>query len=161
MWACQQLPGGAILSLKSLALNSVIIRDSAAIDGGGVAFDVQYPGQSLTIANSQFINNVAKPTVAGNCPDGNSGGALAAADRCNGARIPATMTIDGSVFSGNQVEPVGDVTGQADQVERSFWISPAPLSSRTRALWTIMPTLLRSARISATALGASAATQKA
>jgi hypothetical protein len=108
------LPGGAILSLKSLALNSVIIRDSAAILGGGVGFLAQHPGQSLTIANSQFINNVARPT-AGKVPDGTSGGALGAGDRCDGARIPATMTIDGSVFSGNQVKPGGDVTGKGGQ----------------------------------------------
>jgi hypothetical protein len=95
-------PGGAIVSEKSLALNSVIIRDSAAKNGGGVSFDVQYPGQSLTITNSQFINNVAKPTVAGNGPQ-DRGGALWANDNCNGARIPATMTIDASVFSGNQL----------------------------------------------------------
>src|SRR5205814_1724205 len=96
--------GGAIYSGKSLALDSVIIRDNAAKSGGGVAFAVQYPGQSLTIANSQFINNVAKPTVAGNTAQ-DLGGALFATDNCNRARIPATITIDGSLFSGNQLKP--------------------------------------------------------
>ena len=75
------LPGGAIVAEKSLALNSVVIRDSAAKNGGGVAFFVQYPGQSLTVANSQFINNVAKSTVAVNTR-GNQGGALFATDKC-------------------------------------------------------------------------------
>ncbi len=111
--------GGAILSFKSLALDSVIIRDSTAKFGGGVAFLVQYPGQSLTIANSQFINNVAMPTVAGDI-DGSFGGALLATDHCNGARIAATMTIDGSVFSGNQVKPPGNVDGSGGAIALDF-----------------------------------------
>ena len=111
--------GGAIVAEKSLTLNSVIIRDSAAKNGGGVGFLVQYPGQSLTIANSQFINNVAKNTVTGNT-GGYHGGALFATDNCPGARIAATMTIDGSVFSGNQVNPVGNVEGQGGGIFLNF-----------------------------------------
>jgi hypothetical protein len=111
--------GGAIVAEKSLTLNSVIIRDSAAKNGGAVGFFVQYPGQSLTIANSQFINNVAKNTVAGNT-GGNHGGALFATDNCAGTRIAATMTIDGSVFSGNQVKPVGNVEGQGGGIFLDF-----------------------------------------
>ena len=111
--------GGAIVAEKSLTLNSVIIRDSAAKNGGGVGFFVQYPGQSLTIANSQFINNVAKNTVTGNT-GGNQGGALFAKDNCPGTRMAAAMTIDGSVFSGNQVQPTGDVDATGGAVALDF-----------------------------------------
>ena len=111
--------GGAIVAEKSLTLNSVIIKGSVAKNGGGVGFFVQYPGQSLTIANSQFINNVAKNTVAGNT-GGNHGGAIFATDNCSGTRIAATMTIDGSVFSGNTVQPAGNVDAYGGAVALNF-----------------------------------------
>ena len=69
--------GGAIYTGHSLTLDSVIIDNSIARSGAGVAFNVQYPGQMLTITNSQFNNNIAKPTVAPTSAVGNDrGGAI-------------------------------------------------------------------------------------
>jgi hypothetical protein len=97
--------GGAIVARTSLTLDSVTIRDNVAMWGGGVFFFTQYAGQALTITNSQFINNTAKPNIASN--GGGSfrgGGALSATDNC-GARTPTSMTISGSTFSGNRLVP--------------------------------------------------------
>ena len=51
--------GGAIFTEHSLALDSMLIDHNAALGGGGVMFAVQYPGQSLSISNSRFLNNFA------------------------------------------------------------------------------------------------------
>ena len=96
--------GGAILSVKSLTLDSMVIRNSQAKSGGGVAFFAQYPGQVLTITNSQFTGNVAKPTVAGNTGS-YRGGALYVADYCGGTRVASVVNIADSVFAGNRVQP--------------------------------------------------------
>ena len=96
--------GGALQTSKSLALDSVVIRDSAAKAGGALVFNAQYAGQVLTITNSQFINNVARPTVAGNT-EGSNGGAILAHDYCPSVNIAASITIGGSVFSGNKLQP--------------------------------------------------------
>ena len=97
--------GGAIQTSKSLVLDAVTIRDSQAKSGGGLAFNAQYPGQTLTITNSQFVNNIAKPVVAGNT-GGHNGGAIRIGDYCPAARVPAIVTISTSGFSGNRVQPV-------------------------------------------------------
>ena len=55
--------GGAIYTEHSLALDSVIIDNSIATSGGGVVFGAQYPGQTLTISNSQFLDNIATEVV--------------------------------------------------------------------------------------------------
>ena len=97
--------GGAIQTSKSLVLDGVTIRDSQAKSGGGLAFNAQYPGQTLSITNSQFIDNVAKPVVAGNT-GGHNGGALRIGNYCAGVNVPVTVTISRSVFAGNRVQPV-------------------------------------------------------
>ncbi len=95
--------GGAILARTSLTLDSVTIRDNVAQWGGGVMFFTRYTGQTLTITNSQFINNVAQPNIANNGSGTyRGGGALSAADNC-GNRTPSAMTITGSTFSGNRI----------------------------------------------------------
>ena len=96
--------GGAIVSVKSLTLDSVVIRDSVGKSGGGLIFNAQYPGQALTIINSQFIGNTARPVVPGNTGVFR-GGALVAKDNCPGARVAASVTIDRSMFSGNAIQP--------------------------------------------------------
>ena len=96
--------GGAIMTAKTLTLDSMIIRDNFAKGGGGVRVNAQYPGQSLTITNSQFINNVAKATVVGNTGSYN-GGALNVSDNCTGARSPITVNVTDTVFAGNRVQP--------------------------------------------------------
>jgi hypothetical protein len=102
--------GGAIQSAKSLMLDGMTIRDSHAKNGGGVKFNVQYTGQTLTITNSQFLNNIAKPTVPGNT-DSHNGGGLFASYNCSGPTLPFTVSISSSLFSGNRVQPV-DLEGR-------------------------------------------------
>ena len=81
--------GGAIYTEHSLALDSVIIENSIARSGGGVAFGVQYPGQTLTITNSRFLNNTATGRGDPGRPRATaSGGALTVQDRCQGPAIP-------------------------------------------------------------------------
>ena len=95
--------GGAIIARTSLTLDSVTIRDNVAQWGGGLMFFTVYSGQTLTITNSQFVNNVAKPNLANNgLGNYRGGGALSATDNC-GARTPTSMTITGSTFSGNHI----------------------------------------------------------
>ena len=106
--------GGAIISSKSLVLDSVVIRDSQAKSGGGLLFNAQYAGQSLTITNSQFIDNAAKPVVTGNT-DAHNGGALLIEDNCAGVRTSAIATINASTFSGNRVQPV-DLEGRGGAI---------------------------------------------
>jgi len=72
---------------------------------GAVVFNAQYPGQTLGISSSQFLDNVAKPVVAGNT-NSHNGGAILVHDYCPDTRIPAVVAIDTSVFSGNRVQPV-------------------------------------------------------
>ena len=103
--------GGAISSARSLVLDSVIVRDNAAKSGGAIGFWAQFPGQSLTIRDSQFIDNRARELVAGNT-GAYQGGALIAADNCLGVRSPATVTIERSLFTGNRVQP-GPLEGRA------------------------------------------------
>ncbi len=95
--------GAAVIARTSLTLDSVTIRDNVAQWGGGVMFFTQYAGQTLTITNSQFINNVAQPNTSNDGPGHfRGGGALSATDNC-GARTPTSMTIAGSTFSGNRI----------------------------------------------------------
>ncbi|MEP7208645.1 MAG: choice-of-anchor Q domain-containing protein [Casimicrobiaceae bacterium] len=102
--------GGAIMTAKSLTLDAVVIRDSVGKSGGGMIFNAQYPGQALTITNSQFIGNTARPVVPGNT-GAFRGGGLLAKDNCGGARVAATVTIDRSVFRGNRVQPAAGLEG--------------------------------------------------
>jgi hypothetical protein len=82
----------------------VVIRDSAARLGGGVNYQAQYPGQTLTIANSTFYNNKAMPLVAGNTGSYN-GGALRVGDYCQGTRMATSVTITDSLFDSNRSQP--------------------------------------------------------
>ena len=96
---------GAIHSVHSLVLDSVTIRDSMGKHGGALAFFAQFPGQSLTITNSQFINNAAKPLSS--VTTGHAGGALLVSENCAGTRTkPVTVTISNSEFFGNRSQPI-------------------------------------------------------
>ena len=53
--------GGAIFTEHSLALDSVVVQNNCVATGSGRRVLVQYPGQTLTITNSQFVNNLAMP----------------------------------------------------------------------------------------------------
>ena len=91
----------------SLLLQGMVIRANVAKSGGGVKLNLQYLGQSLTIAESQFIDNIATPLSAIPTSLSDNGGALAINENCDGARTtPASVTIANSVFTGNRVQPV-------------------------------------------------------
>jgi hypothetical protein len=98
--------GGAIYSVHSLAFDWVIFDNNVSGEGGAVWDKLQYPGQTLTITNSQFLNNVAKPVLA--TPGfPHVAGALGFEDRCaNAPGAPLAVTIANSVFSGNSSQPV-------------------------------------------------------
>ena len=94
---------GAIFTEHSLALDSTLIDNNVAGSGGGVTFDVQYSGQSLTISNSQFLNNKGQPLSG---PGNSFGAALAIFEKCSATHTtPVSVTITSSVFSGNQGLP--------------------------------------------------------
>jgi streptogramin lyase len=96
--------GGAIVSGHSLVLDSVIIQNNIAPRGGGVSFLAQYAGQSLTVTNSQFLNNIATPLVA--TVSQSQGGGLLIAEDCPNTRTPVTVSIANSLFNGNHVQPI-------------------------------------------------------
>ncbi len=100
---------GALYAGHSLALNDVVIQNSIARAGGGLGFDIQFSGQSLTITNSKFINNTAFPAVTPSQFTNSSGGGLNASQRCGlntPITSPVTVTISNSVFDGNISRPV-------------------------------------------------------
>jgi hypothetical protein len=99
----QNSPGGAIYSEKSLTLDSVVLTSSVAAVGGGLAFQTAYPGQSLTIRNSSFIDNVAKPIASANVQ--NNGGGLLVRERCSTVTSGVAVNIADSLFQGNRTEP--------------------------------------------------------
>ena len=94
---------GAIFTEHSLALDSVTLDNNVAGNGGAVGLSLQYPGQSLTINNSQFLNNKGQPLAGA----ANSfGGALSAFEKCSGVHTaPVSIAITGSLFNGNQGLP--------------------------------------------------------
>jgi len=96
---------GGIISGKSLVLDGMVIENNQARAGGGLGFFLQYPNQSLTITNSRFVGNIAKPLSA-IASTTISGGGLIVSEVCAGARTsPATVTISNSEFIGNRNQP--------------------------------------------------------
>ena len=104
--------GGAIQTFKSLSLDRVVVFGNVAKAGGGVSFLTQYAGQSLSITNSFFLGNFARPLSV--VTSGTQGGALQITENCFDAAtgnvdktIPFSATIANSLFSGNRAQPVG------------------------------------------------------
>ncbi len=102
--------GGAIYTGHSLLLNSVVIENSFARSGGGVQFAVQYPGQTLTVVNSTFLNNRAAELVPPTSATGAAGGAIHVVERCSNAQdlpytAPVSVNIANSEFRGNASQP--------------------------------------------------------
>jgi YVTN family beta-propeller protein len=134
--------GGAIHSSHSLIVDSVVIRDNQAKAGAGISFLTQYPGQSLTITNSAFYNNIAKPLSP--VTTTSHGGAFRVVENCGGTNInkalPATVMVMSSLFSGNRVQPTtfsgfggaifsnayADITIQDSRVVGNFVDAPNP-----------------------------------
>ncbi len=99
-------PGGAMYSEKTLTLDSVVISGSQAKAGGGLTFLARYAGQSLTINNTQFIGNVARPFAASNAGIyGTGGGGLVVHERCGGTTGGVVVSITNSLFLGNRTLP--------------------------------------------------------
>jgi len=100
--------GGAIYTGHSLLLDSVTIDNSSARSGGGVGFDLQYPGQAIAINDAQFLNNIATPAVPPVSFPNSSGGALNFSERCGilPTTTPVSVTILNSLFSGNRSQPL-------------------------------------------------------
>jgi hypothetical protein len=97
--------GGAIQSWHSLALDSVVVRDSKARSGGAVAVSAQYAGQTFTVTNSQLIDNRARQLAV---PTAGvvSGGAIALFESCVSSRNPPlAVNISNTLISGNRVQP--------------------------------------------------------
>ncbi len=108
-------PAGRFTPSTASRSMTVIIEDSVARSGGGVAYWIQYPGQCLSITNSRFLNNTATELL----PPTNSvvaaGGGLSVQERCLGpvdtvtdlpTVEPVTVTIANSEFRGNSSQPV-------------------------------------------------------
>jgi hypothetical protein len=109
---------GAILSLKSLALSNMVFENNRARGGGAVGFFLQYPNQSLTVANSRFTGNEAREILAPTSST-HAGGAILVAENCTGTRtMPVTVTIEDSVFSGNLAQ-AGTVNARGGAIQFS------------------------------------------
>ena len=107
--------GGAIYTEHSLWLDSMVIDNNIARSGGGAFMSLQYPGQSFTVLNSQFLDNTA--TEIATPPfgqfSGTDGGGLAFSEKCsnpNPLDVPVTqpvsVTIANSDFRRNYSLPV-------------------------------------------------------
>ncbi len=95
--------GGALYSEKTLTLTSVVVSNSRAKNGGGLNFQTRYPGQTLTITDSQFTNNIALPFPSSTT--GTNGGGLLVSERCGTTAGAATITLLRSVFASNHNQP--------------------------------------------------------
>ncbi|HTP45431.1 MAG TPA: choice-of-anchor Q domain-containing protein [Casimicrobiaceae bacterium] len=110
-WRTTSNGAGAIFTEHSLALDSVIVENSVARQGAGLYFQIQYPGQTLTITNSQFLNNVATPDVFPAGTAAQNGAGMRIAERCTTPQTtPVTVIISNSLFSGNLAQPTGTLT---------------------------------------------------
>jgi uncharacterized delta-60 repeat protein len=104
--------GGAIFTEHSMLLDTVVFDSNVARGGAGIYFQAQYAGQSLTVSNSQFLNNIATellPATGDTFPV--SGGGVYVVQRCANAQDvpytePVSATIIGSEFRGNRVRPL-------------------------------------------------------
>jgi len=104
--ATANIPGGAIYSEKTLTLDSVVISNSQAKGGGGLAWFTRYAGQRLTISDSQFAGNVARLFPSSDAAVSQRGGGLLAVDRCvTPAVSDAEILIERSVFANNHIQP--------------------------------------------------------
>ena len=116
--------GGAIFTEHSLSLDGVLIDNNIARGGAGVAMYVQYPGQVLTITDSQFNSNTATELLTATDTFPVAGGALYVVQRCANAQDvpytqPVTVNIANSEFRGNLVEPLTTHDGRGGAI-RSY-----------------------------------------
>lgn len=112
---------GAIYSEHSLALDSVVLANNTARSGGAVGVSIQYSGQTLTISNSQFLNNTATELTTPADAFGVHGGALNFSERCPNANDvpytqPVTVTISNSDFMGNSALALSNRDGRGGAI---------------------------------------------
>ncbi|MEP7181312.1 MAG: choice-of-anchor Q domain-containing protein [Betaproteobacteria bacterium] len=107
--------GGAIYTERSLWLDSMVIDHNIARSGGGVFMALQYPGQSLYVLGSQFLDNTATEIVPPPFlnTSGTDGGAIGFTERCQNPNPfdvpttqPVTVMIESSEFRRNHSQPV-------------------------------------------------------
>ena len=123
---------GAIFTVHSLNLDSVVIRDNQAKAGGGLTFGTQYAGQTLTISNSVFSHNIAKPLSV--VTSNQQGGAFRVVENCGGTNvntaIPVTVTVTNTLFTGNRVQPQGAFSGWGGAIYSSAYADITITDSR-------------------------------
>ncbi|HQR12509.1 MAG TPA: choice-of-anchor Q domain-containing protein [Casimicrobiaceae bacterium] len=154
----QSNAGGAIFTEHSLTLDGVSLDSNVAAQGGGLYTQVQYPGQTLTLTNTQWLNNKAQPI--GPSATDSRGGAIAVFERCAGVHVAPVVTISGSTFSGNQALPatlggfggaivmdsIGSLTITDTRIVNNQVVTPNPPVAtqiyRSGGLHTHMKTLL-------------------
>ena len=103
--------GGAIYTEHSLHLNAMTIDNSIARCGGGLHFSVQYPGQSLVLESSRFLNNTATELLTPPNDFSAAGGGAYVVEKCQSAldtpyTKPVSVAIYNSEFRGNAVQPL-------------------------------------------------------
>ena len=99
-------PGGAMYSEKTLTLSGVEVSDSQAKSGGGLAWLTRYAGQSLTITNSIFAANTARPFMTSTAGAvGTVGGGLFVGERCGVSTANVVINIVDSMFIANRTRP--------------------------------------------------------
>lgn len=104
----QNSPGGAIYSEKSLSLTGVVVSNSEAKAGGGLTWFTRYDGQSLSIVNSLFTGNIARPQPSSTASfDLQRGGGVLVDSRCASPLLitGAQIDIESSVFENNRILP--------------------------------------------------------
>ncbi len=122
--------GGAIFTLKSLTLDSVVIRDNQAPRGAGVSFLLQHPNQALTVRNSTFEQNIAIPLSALAPNSTVFAGGLMITENCSGTRTQGvTASISGSTFAANQAF-AADASGLAGAIYTNADVDMTIVDSR-------------------------------
>ncbi len=137
--------GGAIVTGHSLVLKDVIVQNSQAKVGGGVGFFAQFPGQSLTVTNSQFLNNIAKPLSV--ITTGNTGGGLRIGENCTGAERrrskSPSRTACSAATARNPSRSTVRVAGSTPAVPMPISPSPTAVSSTTASSYLTHPSRIR------------------
>jgi hypothetical protein len=98
--------GGAIYTEHSLHLNGVTVDNSVARCGGGLFFNVQYPGQTLVLESSRFLDNMATELLPPPTDHGTNGGGAYVVEKCPNTldtphTTPVSVAIGNTEFRGN------------------------------------------------------------
>ncbi len=92
--------GGAIVATESLTRTDVVFSNNTAVrNGGGLAWASRRNGQTLTLANTNFLGNTVGCATATVSAQG--GGLYIGYEACLSAGAAAIVSISNSVFDGN------------------------------------------------------------